>query len=73
MMAACFDESLGSCFRNRLYPDYKCSRVLPDDALAFQLRACREVTELLGVATFASDTYEADDLRITISSGSLDG
>lgn len=62
MMAACFDESLGSCFRNQLYPDYKCSRVLPDEALAFQLHACREVTELLGVATFASATYEADDL-----------
>ncbi len=61
-MAACFDESLGSCFRNQLYADYKCSRALPDEALAFQLRACREVTELLGIATYASETYEADDL-----------
>lgn len=66
MMAACFDESLDSCFRNQLYPDYKCSRALPDAALAFQLRACREVTGLLGIATFASDTYEADDLLGTL-------
>lgn len=65
-MAACFDESLGSCFRNELYPDYKCSRALPDDALAFQLYACREVTELLGISSFASDTYEADDLLGTL-------
>ena len=62
LAAACYDESLGSCFRNELYPDYKSSRALPDEALAFQLNACREVGELLGVASFGSDTYEADDL-----------
>jgi len=61
-MAACFDESLGSCFRNEIYPDYKASRALPDEALAFQLNACREVTELLGIACFSSEVYEADDL-----------
>lgn len=61
-IAACFDESLGSCFRNEIYPDYKASRALPDEALAFQLKACREVTELLGIACFSSEVYEADDL-----------
>ncbi|NIB44409.1 flap endonuclease [Pseudomaricurvus alkylphenolicus] len=61
-VAACFDESLGSCFRNELYEDYKSSRVLPDEALAFQLEACSEVTSLLGVSAFASEVYEADDL-----------
>ncbi len=61
-IAAAFDESLDSCFRNEIYPDYKSSRAQPDEALAFQLAACREVTELLGIASFASDTYEADDL-----------
>ena len=66
-IAACFDESLGSGFRNRLYPAYKASRALPDEALAFQLRACREVTELLGIAAFASDIYEADDLIGTLA------
>ncbi|GAB3100523.1 5'-3' exonuclease H3TH domain-containing protein [Pseudomaricurvus hydrocarbonicus] len=65
-MAACFDESLGSCFRNTLYPDYKCSRALPDDALAFQLQACQEITGILGIACFASETYEADDLLGTL-------
>ena len=61
-IAACFDESLEHCFRNDIYPGYKASRALPDEALAFQLRACREVTELLGIACFSSTRYEADDL-----------
>ena len=61
-IAACFDESLGSCFRNKIYPGYKCSRALPDDALAFQLKACRRVTELLGISSYSSKTHEADDL-----------
>ncbi len=61
-IAAVFDESLDSCFRNEIYADYKSSRAQPDEDLAFQLAACREVTELLGIASFASETYEADDL-----------
>ncbi len=61
-IAACFDESLETCFRNNIYPDYKCSRALPDEALAFQLSACRRVTELLGINTYGSKTHEADDL-----------
>ncbi len=61
-VVACFDESLGSCFRNEIYPDYKVSRVLPDDDLAFQLLACKKVTEYFGVPCFASDRFEADDL-----------
>jgi 5'-3' exonuclease len=66
-IAVCFDESLDSCFRNALYPDYKKSRALPDEALAFQLQACRSITELLGVATYASNAYEADDLIGTLA------
>jgi 5'-3' exonuclease len=61
-IAACFDERLGTCFRHELDPIYKSSRVAPDEALAYQLRACREVTELMGVATYGSPTFEADDL-----------
>lgn len=66
-IAACFDESLGSCFRNRIYPDYKASRPYPDEALAFQLDGCRQVSELLGIACFSSRDYEADDLLGTLS------
>lgn len=61
-IAACFDESLGTGFRHQLDPLYKSSRALPDEALAYQLRACREITELMGVPTYGSTQYEADDL-----------
>ena len=60
-MAAAFDESLGSCFRNEIYPDYKASRELPDEALAFQLNSCRQVTEMLGLPCFGGPRFEADD------------
>ncbi|GAA5442145.1 DNA polymerase I [Microbulbifer sp. NBRC 101763] len=66
-IACAFDESLGSCFRNELYPDYKCSRAMPDEALAFQLAACREMAEALGIASFSSERYEADDILATLT------
>lgn len=66
-IAACYDESLAQCFRNDIYPDYKASRALPGEALAFQLRACRRFGELLGIASFASQTHEADDLVGTLT------
>ncbi len=61
-IAMCFDESLGQGFREEIYPDYKASRALPDEALAYQLNACREVAELMGIPSFSSTQYEADDL-----------
>ena len=67
-VGVCFDESLESCFRNDIYPEYKSSRVLPDDDLAFQLLACKEITELMGIAAYASPTYEADDLIGSLAS-----
>ena len=60
-LMAAFDESLGSGFRHELYPDYKSNRALPDESLAFQLAACRQVTELIGMACYACERYEADD------------
>lgn len=67
-IAAAYDESLGSGFRHQLYPHYKANRALPDDDLAFQLLACRQLAELLGIYHLASDTYEADDLIGTLAS-----
>jgi 5'-3' exonuclease len=66
-IAAAFDESLGSCFRNDIYPDYKASRELPDEALAFQLDSCRQVTELLGLPCFGGSRFEADDYIAALS------
>ncbi|MEM8498826.1 MAG: 5'-3' exonuclease H3TH domain-containing protein [Pseudomonadota bacterium] len=69
-IGAAFDESLGQCFRNDIYPDYKSSRALPDDSLAFQLKACKRVTELLGIRCYAHKRYEADDLIATLAKAS---
>ncbi len=61
-ISACFDESLGSCFRNQIYPLYKSSRPPADDNIRFQLSACQEVSRLFGVSCYASNLFEADDL-----------
>lgn len=66
-VVAAYDESLGTCFRNTIYPDYKISRALPDPELAFQLEACKGFTEVLGIPSPASDTYEADDIIATLA------
>ena len=57
-----FDQSLQTGFRHQLCPSYKMNRELPDEALAFQLNACRQLCRVLGIAEMASDHYEADDL-----------
>lgn len=62
---AAFDESLGTCFRNDVFPAYKSRRALPDEALAFQLDACKCIGTLLGIPALASRRFEADDLIAT--------
>ena len=57
-----FDESLQTGFRHQLCPEYKINRELPDEALAFQLNACRQLCRVLGITEMASNQYEADDL-----------
>lgn len=66
-LACAFDESLGSGFRHRLCPEYKANRVLPDEALAYQLNACRELTALFGICDLASEEFEADDLIASLA------
>ncbi len=60
--AAFFDESLTTSFRNDFFPEYKANRALPPEDLKRQLQLCREVASLLGLAEFADNVYEADDL-----------
>lgn len=61
-IAAMFDESLDTCFRNEIHPQYKSNRAPPDEDLARQLNWCKELTSLMGIKTFASNRFEADDL-----------
>lgn len=66
-IAVALDESLFSGFRHGLCPHYKSNRELPDENLAMQLGACREICSILGLASYASEKYEADDIIGTLS------
>jgi DNA polymerase I len=66
-VAVLFDESHGRCFRHKLYPPYKANREPAPVALQRQFALCREYCRHLGVAEFASDDYEADDLIGTLA------
>jgi 5'-3' exonuclease len=66
-VAVAFDESHGSGFRHRLYPQYKANREPAPEALRRQFALCREFCRHLGVAEFASPEYEADDLIGTLA------
>lgn len=57
-----FDEALDSCFRNRLYPDYKANRPPAPEELRRQFGYCKALCEALGIITLADAGYEADDL-----------
>lgn len=62
-----FDESLGTCFRNKIYSDYKKSREKAPDELKEQFVLCREFLTLMGLENNASKTHEADDILYTIA------
>ncbi|MDY0064873.1 MAG: 5'-3' exonuclease H3TH domain-containing protein [Steroidobacteraceae bacterium] len=66
-MAVAFDESLVSSFRNQLYPAYKANREPAPEDLKRQFALCRRLCEALGVATFSSNRYEADDIIGTLA------
>ena len=69
-VAAAFDVSLTSSFRNDLYPDYKANRDPAPPELKRQFALCREITAALGVRSCADTSYEADDLIGTLAAGS---
>jgi len=66
-VAVAFDESQNRGLRRRLYPAYKSNRELAPLALKRQFALCRQFCRHAGVAEFASDEYEADDLIGTLA------
>ncbi len=62
-----FDESLGTCFRNKIFRGYKADRPTAPCELKIQFSLCREFLDILGIKNFASDRYEADDIIYTLS------
>ncbi len=65
-LAALFDRSLTTSFRNELYAGYKAGRELPPPELERQQLACRTAAQALGIAVFDDERYEADDLIATL-------
>jgi 5'-3' exonuclease len=61
-IAAAFDESLKTSFRNAIYPAYKAHREPTPPQLMRQFALCKQVSAALGVAVLADAKYEADDL-----------
>ncbi|MDX1697886.1 MAG: 5'-3' exonuclease H3TH domain-containing protein [Thiohalobacterales bacterium] len=68
-MAVVFDESLTTSFRNEIYPPYKANRESPPEELKQQFGWCRHLVRSLGIAEYASEHYEADDLIGTLAAG----
>jgi 5'-3' exonuclease len=66
-LGVAFDMSLAGSFRNRLYPAYKANREPAPVELKQQFGRCRALCRHLGVAEFASDDYEADDIIGTLT------
>jgi len=71
-VAAAFDVSLTSSFRNEIFPDYKANREPAPPELKRQFDLCREVTRVLGVPDCADTSFEADDLIGTMAAGMRD-
>lgn len=65
-ISCAFDESLNTCYRNDIYPDYKANRDLPDANLEFQLQQCQRITRLLGLHHLSLTDFEADDIIGTL-------
>jgi 5'-3' exonuclease len=66
-VAVAFDASLVTSFRNQLYPAYKANREPAPQELKRQFALCRELCDAFGVANFASNHYEADDIIGTLT------
>ena len=61
-VAICFDEALGLCYRNEIYPAYKANRDRPDEILVRQFTHCQNIARALGLTALSHPRYEADDL-----------
>jgi DNA polymerase-1 len=67
-IACAFDASLGeSSHRNAIFPQYKANRDPAPPELERQFDYCRALVRAAGIAEFASDRFEADDIIGTLA------
>lgn len=62
-----FDASSVTSFRNRLFPAYKANREPAPEELKRQFLLCQRVCEALGISSYVSSEYEADDIIGTLT------
>jgi DNA polymerase-1 len=67
-IAVAFDASnLVTSFRNRLFPAYKANREPAPEDLKRQFLLCQRVCAGLGISSYVSSEYEADDIIGTLA------
>lgn len=66
-IAVAFDARTANSFRSLLFPAYKANREPPPADLKRQFIQCRTLCEALGISSFASHQYEADDIIGTLA------
>jgi len=66
-LAVCFDVSRDT-FRMKKFPSYKIQRPPMPENLASQIPLIKEIISAYGIAMFAKEGYEADDLIATLKS-----
>lgn len=66
-IAVAFDARVAPSFRHQLFPAYKANREPAPADLKRQFALCRQMCDALGVATFSSPDFEADDIVGTLS------
>jgi len=54
-------------FRSALFEAYKANRSLTPESLSPQIKYCRRMTEAMGIPTYESDGFEADDIMGTVA------
>ncbi len=66
-MICAFDKSRALSARKKIYPAYKANRQPAPEALKEQFSWCEEFAQGLGIPSFASPKYEADDIIGTLA------
>ena len=66
-IAVAFDERTANSYRTLLYPAYKANREPAPLELKRQVLLCRQLCRALGVPSFTSNEYEADDIIGTLA------
>src|SRR5262245_11003328 len=54
-------------FRSELFESYKANRSETPESLSPQIKYCRRMTEAMGIPTYESDGFEADDVMGTVA------